>query len=115
EALARRRTEARAGREACAACARCGQATEGVAASRDQAGSAPDGPAIEERRRRVRASRHVVQRSGNWKESQFATPAFTAHGFSWAIKRPDRTTPSVRFRQSCRMGSARREETVSHV
>src|SRR5262249_61784408 len=58
---------------------------------------------------------HPAQRAGKCEESHFVRAAFTARGFSWAIQWPDRTTTSVRFRQSCRIGSARREVMVSHV
>jgi hypothetical protein len=57
----------------------------------------------------------TVQRSENWAASHLARAAFTATGFSCAIQCPDGTVTSVRLLQSCRMGSARRDTTVSQV
>ena len=60
-------------------------------------------------------SLHTVQRSGNCWASQRAMAALTDTGFSCAIQCPDRTVTSVKFLQSRRMGSARRDSTVSQT
>src|SRR6267378_2610312 len=99
----------------------CGNFEEGSAKSRDTAhlGSVSIGKPYRGRKCYLGAVRKAGGQAGHTPgsctASHLARAAFTAAGFSWAIQCPDGTITSVRFRQSFRIGSARREATVSHV
>src|SRR5262245_33772546 len=58
---------------------------------------------------------HTGQTVGIAFASHRAIPALTSIGFSCAIQCPDRITTSERLGQSRRIGSANREDSVSHV